>query len=209
MFIPLVDSLRCPRVHAETWLVASIDRAEERDIITGFLGCPQCEAEYPIRDGIVYFSSEAHQTPFLAPDEMEATRIAAALDLTDARMTAALHGDWGAHAQLVRGMSPAHLLLVNPPAGIVSGDGISIVMADTAPLAQSSMDAVAVDSTATDAMLASLDAALTGGKRMLGRASMPLPPNYTELARDEAVWVARLDQKFTVSAPVMPARRAK
>lgn len=209
MLIPLVDSLRCPRVHAETWLVASIDHAEDRDIITGFLGCPECLAEYQIRDGIVYFSTEVQQTPFMAPDEVEATRLAAALDLTDSRMTAALHGDWGAHAQLVRGMSPAHLLLINPPAGIVSGDGISIVIADTAPLAQSSMDAVAVDSSATDAMLASLDAALSGGKRMLGRASMPVPANYTELARDDAAWVARLDQKVTVSAPVMPTRRSR
>ena len=116
MFIPLVDILRCPTPHDETWLVASIDRAEERDIIEGMLGCPICLAEYPIRDGIVYFAERRAPIRRAPPDETEAMRLAAALDLTDARMTAVLQGAWGAHAQLVRGVSPAQLLLLNPPA---------------------------------------------------------------------------------------------
>src|SRR4051812_31652364 len=115
MFIPLIDTLRCPNLHEETWLVASIDRAEERDMREGVLGCPQCLAEYPVRDGVVYFDPTISRGAFIAPDELQATRIAAALDLTETRMTAVLHGAWGAHAQLVRGMSPAQLLLVNPP----------------------------------------------------------------------------------------------
>jgi len=207
MFIPLVDSLRCPRPHAETWLVASIDRAEDRDIVEGVLGCPSCLAEYSIRDGVVYFNAEAARSPFLEPDEMEATRLAAALELIEGRMTAVLHGDWGAHAQLVRSMSPAQLILVNPPDGVVSGDGISIVISDTAPLAQSSADGVAVDTTASEAMIASLDAALARGRHMLAPVAVPLPPNYVEIARDDDLWVARLDSKVTVSAPVMPTRR--
>jgi uncharacterized protein YbaR (Trm112 family) len=207
MFIPLVDSLRCPRPHAETWLVASIDRAENRDIIEGVLGCPNCLAEYPIRDGVVYFNAEAERSSFRQPDEMQATRLAAALELIEGRMTAVLHGDWGAHAQIVRSMSPAQLILVNPPEGVVSGDGISIIVADTAPLAQSSADGVAVDSTASDAMIASLDAALARGRNMVGPVAVPVPPNYVEIARDDDVWVARLDSKVTVSAPVMPTRR--
>jgi uncharacterized protein YbaR (Trm112 family) len=207
MFIPLVDSLRCPRQHAETWLVASIDRAENRDILEGVLGCPTCLAEYPIRDGVVYFNADAGRSSFLEPDEMEATRLAAALELIEGRMTAVLHGDWGAHAQLVRSMSPAQLILVNPPDGIVSGDGVSILIADTAPLAQSSADGVAVDTGASDAMLASLDAALARGRNMLAPVAVPIPPHYVEVARDNDVWVGRLESKVTVSAPVMPARR--
>jgi uncharacterized protein YbaR (Trm112 family) len=207
MFIPLVDSLRCPRQHAETWLVASIDRAEDRDILEGVLGCPNCLAEYPIRDGIVYFNAEAERLSFREPDEMQATRLAAALELIEGRMTAVLHGDWGAHAQLVRSMSPAQLLLVNPPAGLVSGDGISIILADTAPLAQSSADGVAVDASASDAMMASLDAALARGRHMLAPITIPIPRQYVEIARDDDVWVARRDSKVTVSAPVMPTRR--
>ena len=209
MFIPLVDSLRCPRPHDETWLVASIERAEERDILEGVLGCPACLAEYPIHDGVVWFDTSVSRTPFLPPDEIQATRIAAALDLTDPRMIAVLHGDWGAHAQLVRSISPAQLLLVNPPEGIVSGDGISIVLSDTAPLGVSSMDAAAVDVTATEGMVASLRASLRGGRRMLGPAAMAVPAFLTELTRDRHVWVAQLDAGAVTSAPVLPTRRSR
>ncbi|MGH7617800.1 MAG: hypothetical protein ACREPM_11270, partial [Gemmatimonadaceae bacterium] len=90
MFTPLVDTLRCPNAHDETWLVASIERAEERDIREGTLGCPVCLAEYPIRDGIVRFADVT--LPALeAPREDDAVRLAAALDLTEPRMTAVLH----------------------------------------------------------------------------------------------------------------------
>ena len=125
MFLPLVDSLRCPRVHEESWLVASIDRADERDIVEGTLGCPVCLSEYPIREGIVYFTDNPSRAEFRAPSEDEATLLAAALDLTEARMTAALHGEWGANAPIIRGLSPSQLLLVNPPVGIASGLGTS------------------------------------------------------------------------------------
>jgi hypothetical protein len=62
VFIPLVDSLRCIAGHEETWLVASIERSDERDIRRGFLGCPICFAEYPIRDGIAYFGVDPAAT---------------------------------------------------------------------------------------------------------------------------------------------------
>lgn len=208
MFIPLVDSLRCPNAHDETWLVATIERAEQRDIKQGMLGCPVCLAEFPIREGVVYFA-ELERAPFVAPSETEATRLAAALGLTDARMTAALHGEWGAHAPLVQSMSPAQLLLVNPPQGILSGDGVSIVIADRAPLAAGSMDGAAVDARATPAMVAGLQASLRGGRRMLGPVSIETPAFLTELARDSDVWVAQLDPGATTSAPVLLTPRSR
>src|SRR5215213_6749781 len=118
MFIPLVDILRCVKPHEETWLVASIGRAENRYIIEGTLGCPICLAEYPIRGGVVHFTANETYAPDVPASEEEAVRIAAALDLTEPRMTAVLHGRWGAHAQFVRGISPSQLILLNPPAGM-------------------------------------------------------------------------------------------
>jgi uncharacterized protein YbaR (Trm112 family) len=207
---PLVDILRCVNVHDETWLVASIDRADDRDIVEGMLGCPICMAEFPIRDGVAYFAYFADDRPSIdrrRAGEDDALRLAAALDLTEARMTAVLHGAWGANAQLIRGVSPAQLLLVNAPPAMVTGDGVSLVVAETAPLAQGSVDAVAVDGMASEAMLASLVRALRGKGRMLGPASLPLPEGLVEIARDDEVWVARLDVKVTVSAPVQLKRR--
>jgi uncharacterized protein YbaR (Trm112 family) len=209
MFVPLVDVLRCTNAHVDTWLVASIERAEERDIKEGTLGCPSCLSEYPIREGIVYFVEPSTPLSFQPPRESDAMRLAAALDLTDPRMTAVLQGAWGAHAQLVRAYSPAELLLLNPPGGQTSGDGISIVMSDVAPLAAASTNAVAVDSSVSDELFASLRRSMRAGARLLAPAPMPLPPGFVELARDEDVWVARLDDTVTISAPTSITRRPR
>lgn len=205
MFTPLVDVLRCPNTHDETWLVASIDRAEERDILAGTLGCPVCLAEYPIQNGIVRFA-EITAPPLTPPREDDAVRLAAALDLTEPKMTAVLHGAWGAVAPIVRGVSPAQLLLINPPAGIASGDGISIVHAERAPLAHGSVDAVAFDGDASEGMIASLLASLRGGGRMAGPIAVRIPEGLSELARDDAIWVAQLQTAGT-SGPVPLTRR--
>jgi len=209
MFIPLVDTLRCVQPHEETWLVASIDRAEDRDIIEGTLGCPKCLAEYPVRDGVVHFADTIRRPPFHPPSEESAVRLAAALDLTDPRMTAVLHGAWGAAAPLIRGLSPVQLLLVNPPEGITSGDGISIVTAKVAPIAASSVNAVAVDDGAGPEMLSSLRNILRGGGRMVGHVAMNLPAGLVEMARDDEIWVAQLEASAVTSAPILPTRRSR
>jgi hypothetical protein len=212
MFIPLVDVLRCVRPHEETWLVASIDEAIDRDIVTGTLGCPICLAEYPIRNGIVSFD-DAAPPPAVAgdvPSDDEAVRIAAGLDLTDARMTALLHGAWGAYAPIVRGLSPAQLLLVNPPGAITSGDGISIVRSGgAAPVARASMSAVAVGDAAAGSMLESLVASLKPGGRMMARVRRAVPAGLAELARDGDVWVAQREASAAESAPVTLSRRSR
>jgi len=210
MFIPLVDILRCVNAHAETWLVATIERADDRYIIEGTLGCPTCLAEYSIREGVVYFKESPVRTPSAIPNEPAAMRLAAALDLTEPRMTAVLHGTWGAHAQLVRGVSPAQLILLNAPAGMTSGDGVSVIVSDTIPLAQQSIDAIAVDeSFAVDESSASPLPALKRGGRLLAPLSVKMPRGFTELARDDEVWVARVDDREIVSAPILPTRRAR
>ena len=211
MFIPLVDSLRCIAGHEDTWLVASIERGEERDIRHGFLGCPICFAEYPIRDGIAYFGVDpAEATADAMPTrvaEDDAVRLAAALDLTDPRMVAALVGSWGAFAPLMRGFAPAHLLLVNPPRGIGSGDGVSVVRtASVAPLARGSMDAVALDSGCSSRMLESLMDSLRGGGRVAGPVGLPVPPAAAELTRDDRIWVA---ERAEGAAPLISLRRAR
>jgi uncharacterized protein YbaR (Trm112 family) len=211
MFIPLVDLLRCPRGHDDTWLVASIDESVDRDIVRGTLGCPICLAEYPIREGVVLFDDAAPPASSIqsAPREDDAVRLAAALDLTDARMTALLHGAWGAYAPILRGLTPAQLLLLNPPPGITSGDGVSILRSSrVAPVAHNGVAAVALDAGADPSTVVSLVASLKPGARMLGQARTPIPHGLTELARDEEVWVAQRDTAAATSAPVTLARRS-
>lgn len=206
MFLPLIDRLRCLNGHEDAWLVVSIDRVEERDVLEGTLGCPVCSAEYRIRDGVVWFGDAAPGRD-QAPSSAEALRLAAALDLTDARMTAILHGSWGAHASIIRGLSPVQMLLVNPPRGVTSGDGVSIVRAPVAPLAAGWADGAALDRDGDEAMLESLRASLRGGGRLLAPSDVEVPQGFTELARDVDVWVAHLDAGAVAGPPISLSRR--
>jgi hypothetical protein len=208
VFLPLIDRLRCLNGHEDTWLVASIDRAEERDVLEGTLGCPVCSAEYRIRDGVVWFG-DAPAGRDQMPSSADALRLAAALDLTDARLTAILHGSWGAHASILRGLSPAQLLLINPPLDVPSGDGISVVRAPVAPVAAGWADAAALDRDAGGAMADSLRASLRGGGRLLAAVDAEIPPGFTELARDAEVWVAQLDPAAVAGPPIGLSRRAR
>lgn len=206
MFIPLVDILRCPVAHEDTWLVAAIDRAAGRDIVEGTLGCPRCHAEYAIHAGVVLFAPDVERPAYRAPGEAEAIRLAAALDLTDPYRTAVLQGEWGVNAPIIAGMSPAQLLLVNAPDGIASGDGISLLRAAAAPLARGSVGAAAFDANATPEMIASLVASLRVGARMAGPVTREVPAGLMELARDGEVWVAELSSS-SAGTPVKISRR--
>jgi uncharacterized protein YbaR (Trm112 family) len=197
VFIELVDDLRCPRPHEQTWLVASTTRTEGRDIIEGTLGCPICRAEYPIRDGVVWFAEAeeigAPAAGRAAPASPEvAMRLAAFLDLSDVQGFALLTGSWGSAAQLLRRVVPTHLVLLNPRPPVAAGDGISILeIAADIPLADATCRGVALDAAHADGR--HLDEAvrvLRPGGRLLAPAATPLPAGVIELARDDRLWVA-------------------
>src|SRR5258706_9259438 len=132
MFIELVDALRCPVPHDESWLVAAAVRMEARHIVDGTLGCPVCGAEYPIANGVVDFRRHASPTTTrrTKPDPEIAMRLAALLDLSDAQGFAVLAGEWGSHASDLLAISDCPLLLVDPPAGITGAPGISVIRCD-------------------------------------------------------------------------------
>lgn len=192
MFIELVDSLRCPVPHEESWLVAAASRTEFRHIVEGTLGCPVCQARYPIRRGVADLRRGAASvtTRELLPDEGEATRLAAFLDLTDRSGVALLLGEWSAHAPLLRGLAETPLLLVDPAAGTEGEPGISVLRCDgELPLATGSARGVALDG-GSEARIASAVRAARPRGRIVAPASLPLPDGVTELARDERAWVA-------------------
>jgi uncharacterized protein YbaR (Trm112 family) len=197
VFIELVDDLRCPRPHDQTWLVASADRTEGRDIIEGTLGCPICRAEYPIREGVVWFTeprdyalTAQRSGPNVDPELP--MRLAAFLDLTDVQGFALLAGSWGSAAPVLRGVVPAHFVLLNPRPAVAAGNGISVL--ETAvgiPLADGTCRGVALD--AGHAHAPHLDAAvrvLRPRGRLVAPARTPTPLGVTELARDNQLWVA-------------------
>jgi len=200
MFIELVDALRCPRTHEESWLVLATSRIEARHIREGTLGCPVCRAEYPIRDGIVDLRLDhAGHSPAQTDDAASATRIAdrvpadhlaAMLSLGDALGFALLIGDWGRHADALLELDQMPpLMLVDPPAGVVMRPGLSGVRADARiPLAVGAARATALDDVEAIRLSSAALVTRTGG-RIVAPAQAALPDGVRELVRDERVWV--------------------
>ena len=192
MFIELVDVLRCPNRHEETWLVLAADRTAGRDIIEGTLGCPICHTEYSIVAGVARFGQAATRR-MSPPDESESLRLTALLDLSDARGYAILVGETGSHAPGMRELTDVQLLLVDPPAGVDMGNGLSGLTTNATshlPLAAASARAIALDDGTTPAMLDATLSVLAPGGRLLAPVRLPLPDAVSELARDDRHWLA-------------------
>jgi hypothetical protein len=202
MFIELVDALRCPVPHEESWLVAATARMEARHIVDGTLGCPVCSAQYKIRRGVVDFRrapSELVVSPVLGDSE-QAMRIAALLDLSEAHGFAVLLGEWGAHAHELASIVELPLLLIDPPADITGAPGISVLRTDgDLPLAAGAARAIAIDASGTSRVSSALRATRVNG-RVLAPVAVELPAEVRELARDESVWVG---ERTAPSSPLV------
>lgn len=211
MFIELVDALRCPNAHAESWLILSATNIESRHVRDGLLGCPVCRAEYPIRDGVADFRGAAERTNDSAPDAAttsdgapvlaESDQLAAMLNLADSLGFAVLIGSWASHADalLQPGDCPP-LMLVDPPSAMTMGPGLSGVRTGgSLPIALGAARAVATDSIDAARLESAVRATRPGG-RIVAPIAARLPEGVTELARDDAVWVASRD---TATSPLV------
>jgi uncharacterized protein YbaR (Trm112 family) len=195
MFIELVDALRCPEPHEESWLVASATRTEARHIVDGMLGCPVCHAQFPVRNGVADFRCEptmpmpAEPDPFLRGDAATAMRLAAFLGLSDALGFVVLLDEWGAQASALRELVEIPILLVDPPAGREGEPGISVVLSDgLPPLAAGAARATAIGQATAERAAAAVRITRAGG-RLIAPARLPVPEGVREIARDDALWV--------------------
>jgi uncharacterized protein YbaR (Trm112 family) len=204
MFIELVDALRCPRPHEESWLVLSATRLEARHVREGTLGCPICHAEYPIDGGVADFRVKERTAPIEAPampDVPEAEELAAMLALTDSLGFVVLIGSWARRADALLDLLDAPpLLLVDPPQDVTIGPGLSGLRADTElPIATGAARGAAVDD-ASRARIESAARTTRAGGRLVAPVHAALPGGVRELARDSRVWVA--EREATPSAPI-------
>jgi hypothetical protein len=222
VFTELVDRLRCPRPHAESWLVAASDATQGRRIVRGTLGCPVCDAEYPIVAGVAHFAG-ADATPATATHPLHAAQLddgAASLDDAVDRLAAQLHlveapepillvGTWGALAlPLLRHYPHAVALVADAPATLPLDERLSplVLPAARLPLADGSVRAIAVDAAhAGDAWLAEAARVATAGARLVTPVTHAPPPgDWTLVAADAHVHVAV--RAARASAPVQLRR---
>lgn len=55
MFLELSDILVCPRCRPAQGLVVMVEELENEYVTAGALGCPECEARFPVRRGLILF----------------------------------------------------------------------------------------------------------------------------------------------------------
>jgi len=213
VFIELIDVLRCTRAHEESWLVGAFDEVRDRDVVRGRLGCPVCRAEYGIVDGTVLFDAPVPApaatagVSAAAVDPDETLRLAALLGLVGGGGVVLLAGAWGAHAAMLEQLVPARYVVLNPGVPVSLGPSGSVLVTEGAvPLGAGSVRGAAHDD-ATAGLLPGALAALAPRGRLVAPATVAVPADVAELARDARHWVAERDA--AASAPVPLRARSR
>jgi uncharacterized protein YbaR (Trm112 family) len=209
MHLDLVDVLRCQQPHDGGWLVCAAVKVRGRELLDGWLSCPICEAQYPIRDGLVTygpFDRAAHVAP--EPSEADVLQLAAALELTRPGLLVALAGRWAAFAGALQALVPTRFVLVNGP----SADGLmepaviaSLAGARGLPLPTGQLHAIALDEGhLADAPLADAMRTLSAGGRLVLPPGGDFPDGVEALAEDARL---RVGVRGALSSRPVPLRR--
>jgi hypothetical protein len=205
VFVELLDRLRCPNDHADTWLVAAVSRTAHQRLIDATLGCPECGAEFVLRDGELLLGAPAASSPM--PVTEDAVMRAAALLRLEERGLYLLDGAWGSLAAALRELLDVDLILADPPAAPVGmgavGQGILRGIGDRWPIAGGALHGIALDRATPQRTTDAVRVLRTGG-RLVAPASAAVPAGTRELARDERHWVA---EKADDVVPLVRARR--
>jgi len=109
--ILLTDRLICPRCGPGFGLILIADRLENRRVIEGSLGCPNCRDRFPVEGGFGDLRPPPRSTrddaPELEPPASPSPReVAALLGLTDGPGSVALIGGLAGHATALAGLVP-------------------------------------------------------------------------------------------------------
>ena len=100
MFIELTDHLRCPATHDESFLVLLPEDVVNRQVRSGTLGCPLCNATYPIIDGVAHFGAPVRRSACAPAAPPPVAGLAAFLGLSGPGGYVALVGDVAAVARV-------------------------------------------------------------------------------------------------------------
>ena len=198
MHLDVIPTLRCPREHEDSGLVLVADETAGRHVLTGILGCPVCEAEYPIRAGVAYFAD-----PVACPEmPVDVISTAAMLGLTEPGGVVMLGGGWAGVADAISEMADALVLVVNPATGGDYAEGVSVLYAgDRLPIAARALRAAAID-----APVPGVVAAIRPKGRLTATGNVPVPNDIIEIARDADYWVGEVSASPRPPAGLTPLR---
>ena len=155
MHILLTDILTCPRCGPEFGLILLADRAEERRVLAGVLGCSNCREKYPIRDGAVDFGVTP-EPPSDATGQTDAERLAAILGVTQGPAFILLAGPAAAHAGTIAKMvAELEVVTIGAPASAGDPAGVNRLYAGAPvlPVASGKVAGVALTGAAAAILL--------------------------------------------------------
>jgi uncharacterized protein YbaR (Trm112 family) len=220
----LLDALRCPAPHDESWLVAMVHRADGPTLLEAELACPLCGAEYHVTRGEAWFSGtpdsvlpEASGNAKVGDSATDVERLAAQLGVMGGLAPVLLSGRYAA-------VATDYAALTGAPVVVIATERLPMTIRDArvsvlhighqVPLGAGTLAAAALDmgsAMANDAslLLASIARAVRTRGRMLAPISHRLPATLTgtmrELARDDDEWVAEV---IAASSGLVELRRS-
>ena len=184
MHLLLTDRLICPRCGPGFGLILLADRLENRRVIEGSLGCPNCRDRFPVEGGFGDFRPPPRSAEDEAPDieppaSPSAMEVAALLGLSDGPGNVALIGDIAGHATALARLAPAVEFIGIAPGlrGWEEGEGVSRMTAGAfLPFSSGSLRGVG--------LLADRGPSMAAGASLAGKPSLAGEPSLTgELAR--------------------------
>ena len=210
MLLALSDHLRCTEPHADSWLVARADVAEDGRMVEGVLGCPICQTERLVASGVLYWTGVPR--PSARPRSYEAhpdrvIRIGALIAFGDSSVPYVLCGIDANVAAGLGGLAETPLVLIDPPDDRDARLATIIRGAPSLPFSAGSIQGVAVDAShASTVFMDSCVGALVDGGRLVAPVASTLPAGIRELTRDAEQWVG---QREVVGAAVLLRRAPK
>lgn len=198
MFIELAEFLKCPADHDERPCVLSVDEMEDRSVVRGAVGCPSCDAQYPIVDGAVHFGSDPmldsdSRSDDLTVEEMpEVDVVHALLSVAGPGGYVALVGSAGRlSSDLARRIPDVHFVAVNPPPEVGRSTVVSPLQAtEVIPLRSSTMRGIVVGSEyASESWLVEGARVLLRCSRIVSVGERVSISGVTELAVGDGLWV--------------------
>jgi len=201
MHIELTEMLRCPEPHREEFLVLSTGEMSGRMVRAGIVGCPVCQREYEIVDGIVNFSGggmrDAGRGPALTHSASpiphpDSQTLQALLDLSGPGGYVVLLGFAARHAVgLAALMGGIHFLGINPPPDVEELPVLSLLVCEKKiPLRDAIARGVVVGSESSGAAwLAESRRVLLPGRRLVIENETARPDGVTQLATGQGLFV--------------------
>ena len=201
MHIELTEMLRCPESHREEFLVLSTGEMSGRMVRAGIVGCPVCQREYEIVEGIVYFErremrderrvTTAHPSSLISHLSDPQT-LQALLDLSGPGGYVVLLGSASRYAVgLAALMGGIHFLGVNPPPDAEELPILSLLVSEKRiPLRDTMARGVVVGNESSSApWLAEARRVLLPGRRLVVECETVKPEGITQLARGQGLFV--------------------